>query len=227
MKTKILIIGGMGPQASLDLHQRIITRAVADGISGCGDFPMIVHFSLPASDESMSDPEKLRATFNEIASQLPRKSDMHFTHIVIACNTMHAFIDDFEQLLGVRPLSLMDVTISRTKALDIERVGLLASPTTIKNGLFGKPLSAIGMEMVALDEEQMERTEDAIKAVISGELQAQTVTEQIGLLRSEGCERVILGCTELSVLNTAAKFKNCIDPLDCAVDEIFRQDNRV
>lgn len=227
MKTRILIIGGMGPQASIDLHQRIIRRAEANRVCSCGDFPMIAHFSLPASDEGMSDPEKLRATFNQIASQLPRKSDMHFTHIIIACNTMHAFIDDFEQLLGVRPLSLIDVTIARTKALDIERVGLLASPTTIKNDLYSKPLGAIGVETVSLDEEHMDRTEHAIKAVIGGELQTQTVTEQIDLLRLEGCERVILGCTELSVLNSAVQFNNCIDPLDCVVEEIFRQDNRV
>ena len=47
MKQRIIIIGGMGPQASLELHQRIIRRASANGARDGTDFPHIVHLSLP------------------------------------------------------------------------------------------------------------------------------------------------------------------------------------
>lgn len=43
----ILIIGGMGPQASLTLHQMIVDRAVKDGARHGEEFPSITHLSLP------------------------------------------------------------------------------------------------------------------------------------------------------------------------------------
>ena len=47
MKQRIIIIGGMGPQASLELHRRMIQQALADGAKDGTDFPHIVHLSLP------------------------------------------------------------------------------------------------------------------------------------------------------------------------------------
>ena len=50
MKQIIIIIGGMGPQASLKLHRRIIRQALANGAKAGTDFPHIVHLSLPVPD---------------------------------------------------------------------------------------------------------------------------------------------------------------------------------
>lgn len=50
MKRSILIIGGMGPQASLCLHQKIIARATTEGAISGEDFPEIIHLSLPIPD---------------------------------------------------------------------------------------------------------------------------------------------------------------------------------
>lgn len=50
MKKRILIIGGMGPQASLLLHKRIIQCAIDFGAKDNVDFPMITHVSIPMPD---------------------------------------------------------------------------------------------------------------------------------------------------------------------------------
>ena len=50
MKQRIIIIGGMGPQASLKLHRRILRRVSANGARDGTDFPYIVHLSLPVPD---------------------------------------------------------------------------------------------------------------------------------------------------------------------------------
>lgn len=54
---KILIIGGMGPQASLRLHRLILDKAVKNGAKDGKDFPSIVHLSLPI-DDFISDQSK-------------------------------------------------------------------------------------------------------------------------------------------------------------------------
>ena len=50
MKKNILIIGGMGPQGSLILHERILKAATKNGAKDGQDFPKITHLSLPVKD---------------------------------------------------------------------------------------------------------------------------------------------------------------------------------
>lgn len=59
MNKRIVIIGGMGPQASLELHKRIITQASKAGAESGSDFPEIAHVSLPI-DDFISDVTKTR-----------------------------------------------------------------------------------------------------------------------------------------------------------------------
>ena len=68
---KILIIGGMGPQASLELHDRIITAAAKQGATDGDEFPEILHASLPITDFISSDKFDMAASMiNEMTSRL-------------------------------------------------------------------------------------------------------------------------------------------------------------
>jgi aspartate/glutamate racemase len=68
----ILIIGGMGPQASLSLHQRIITKASQLGARRCQDYPAIMHLSLPVPDDGITSPEGLTLARGAIIKPLAR-----------------------------------------------------------------------------------------------------------------------------------------------------------
>lgn len=69
MKKHILILGGMGPQASLLLHRRIVNAAAENGAKNGSDFPAITHLSLPI-DDFISDQAKLPAAIKMIRQQL-------------------------------------------------------------------------------------------------------------------------------------------------------------
>lgn len=57
----ILIIGGMGPQASIVLHQQLICRAVSQGATHGQDFPTITHLSIAVPEFIDSKQEQSRA----------------------------------------------------------------------------------------------------------------------------------------------------------------------
>ena len=69
MKKKILIIGGMGPQASVTLHQKIIKHAAQNGATNCDQFPTIIHVSMPVPEFIDSSAGKSKA-FEVIKEQL-------------------------------------------------------------------------------------------------------------------------------------------------------------
>lgn len=57
----IVIIGGMGPQASLDLHKRILDKAAKNGAIMGQDYPLIRHISIPVPDFYKNESKKARA----------------------------------------------------------------------------------------------------------------------------------------------------------------------
>jgi aspartate/glutamate racemase len=71
MSKHIIIIGGMGPQASLSLHKRLIDKAAQLGARDGDEFPEITHLSLPIRD-FISDPAAMPAALELIVSRLER-----------------------------------------------------------------------------------------------------------------------------------------------------------
>lgn len=210
------IVGGMGPQAGLDMAEKLIamTRAECDQ-----DHLPFVLFSMP---ECISD----RTAFllgktdtnpaQAIAEQLEKMANAGVTIAVMACNTAHAgpiFDTAIETLRGkevdLEILHLVDETIAyiKNRHPQVSRVGLLATRGTYKTRLYDQALEAAGLECVLPDERI--RNNDIHGALYDpsfgiktcdGPATAQAmdgVRSAIDHVIQCGAEAVILGCTEL------------------------------
>ena len=69
MSKRIIIIGGMGPQASIELHRRLIRRANDMGARSGNEFPEIAHISLPI-DDFIADESKTKQALVQIIGAL-------------------------------------------------------------------------------------------------------------------------------------------------------------
>ncbi len=69
MNNRLIIIGGMGPQASIELHRRMIQRATELGARNGNDFPEIAHISLPI-DDFIADKSKTNQALVQIQGAL-------------------------------------------------------------------------------------------------------------------------------------------------------------
>lgn len=75
----------MGPQASLELHRRMIQQALADGAKDGMDFPYIVHLSLPVPDFIANESrrsEALEIIINELKNILPAIPRIYYSQIL-------------------------------------------------------------------------------------------------------------------------------------------------
>lgn len=127
-------------------------------------------------------------------------------------------------MLLTRPLSLIDVTILHLVEARVTKVGLLASPSSIKTRLFDAPIRSNGMAVVLPSSRLQHRTEKCIRGVIKGvepETELPALIAVIDHLESRGAGKVVLGCTELSVIADGFKSALIVDPLDLIVDEIL------
>jgi len=206
----------MGPQAGLDLAEKLITltRTTRDQ-----DHIPFVLFSLPGTVPDRTafllGQEDINPAY-AIADQFEKMSTMGITVAVMACNTAHAspIFDVVMDLLrdrGVelRILHLVQETIAyiRQNYAQIQRVGILGTQGTYESRLYEQALEDVGLETVLPNPVIRENNVHAalyspvfgIKAcsdAISEEA-ANRIRAAICHLHERGAEAVILGCTEL------------------------------
>ncbi|MEO8105330.1 MAG: amino acid racemase [Candidatus Saccharibacteria bacterium] len=218
MNQQILIIGGMGPQASIELHRRIIAAAADQGAVNGDDFPEIIHASLPIRD--FINAEELAPAAATINRALERFWNGGSQRVVMACNTAHILIPRLNFHAGQQLVSLTDETTNWIVAHQFQRIGLLASPTTLRSGLYARQLSTAGVQLILPAAHEVTELESIIRATIGGQA-GQTVRLRVLVerLRAAGCERVLLGCTELSVV--AGQLAGCLDPLQLVVPRLL------
>ena len=122
----ILIIGGMGPQASAFAHRRLVEefqRAHRGGELGNADYPRITHLSINV-DDFIADPTKKLDALNYINECL---RDINLESVdfgFIACNTAHLLFDDLQQTTGGRLISMIDTV---KKFVARQKIGLVAT----------------------------------------------------------------------------------------------------
>jgi len=237
------ILGGMGPQAGLDLAEKLmrLTHTTRDQ-----DHLPFILFSLP---EMVSD----RTAFllgqqpvnpaQGIADQFEKMAEAGCTIAVMACNTAHAgpIFDVAMELLKERGAELRILHMVRETVAyiagnwpGIRRVGVLGTQGTYKTGLYDQALEDAGLETVLPDDRMRARVHEAIYStgygikarpgVISEEACIR-VREALRHLLGLGAEAVILGCTELPLAVTERQADGIpvLDPAIIIAEKLIRE----
>ncbi len=211
----ILIIGGMGPQASIYAHRKLIeTYTKTHQNSSNQDYPRITHLSINVRD-FISDPGvkyEARSYILECLNQIDLSSvDVGF----VACNTAHLLFDDIQGATGGKLISLID-NVKDYLAETGDSIGIVATPSTIDSKLYGD-IATIEPSISGL-----ENINQIIRSVIAGgELMIPellpALKSEIDKLKDEGADKVILGCSELSMLGERLDSQAVIDPIELMV----------
>lgn len=238
------ILGGMGPQAGLDLAAKLtrLTQANRDQ-----DHLPFVLFSLPemVGDRTayLLDREETNPA-HAIAEQLEKMSAMGITIAVIACNTAHAgpIFDVARDLLRNKGIDLpilhmVQETVGyiREAFPAVERVGILGTQGTYRAGLYDQALEAAGLAAIVPDPEIREQQihkalyspDFGIKACSDpvSDAASSRVRSAIGHLRTLGAEVVILGCTELPLAVKENEIDGIpiLDPARVIAEKLIRE----
>lgn len=214
MNNRIVIIGGLGPQASVGLHQKILDKSLRFHSGLSHEFPNIVHLSLPIPEfvSNQENNSKAIQHINRALAELRLENNL----VCIACNTAHLLVPELKMKNG-RLISMIDVVTQQLVENNFTKVGLLASPQTIKSGLYSTPLRKLGIDVLLPDSKQKHELEKIILAVIGGEINdglKHRLNKLASSLVKRGAQAIILGCTELPLLGIDNVGAQEIDSLD-------------
>ena len=196
------ILGGMGPEATVDLMRRIIAATPAqDDIDH-------VHLLV---DNNPKVPSRIAALIDgtgpspapAIVAMAKRLEAAGADVLAIACNTAHAYAPEVRAATSIPLLDMIDLTSQRISRMTLKfrRVGLLASTAVVTLGLYRRRLSALGIDLITPSDQNY--LMEVIKAVKRGDSGLRTRERFASIARDLMHDRIdllLVACTELSVL---------------------------
>lgn len=204
MKQKMIgIIGGMGPQASVELYRLLIEGAKQRyGARNNDDFPEILIDSVPVPD-FLSDIRQMEKAAVMLEDRTRRLTRYGASCISVACNTACLLRNRLQKQTAVPFVSIVDEVVTKASVRH-KHVLLLASPTSLKLGLYQNALSRYGVLCVVPPKQYHQEIENIIRGVIEGGERSHLTVKLFRLtnkiLTNEYVDGIILGCTELPLV---------------------------
>ncbi len=205
MSEKIVgIIGGMGPEATLDLMARIIRATPA--LDDCDHIRMIV-------DNNPKVPSRIKALIEGtgespgpcLAEMGQKLEAWGADFLAMPCNTAHYYHGEIQAAVRIPVLNMIDLTVKQVvrDRPGIKNAGLLASPAVKRTGLFSKSFRKFGVALLYPQSELQESLLNCIKKVktgLHGAEEKQLVARAAQNLSEQGAEVLVIACTELSLI---------------------------
>ncbi len=220
---RVGILGGMGPQATLLLMQKILDAVPAT--DDADHIPLLV-------DQNPQVPSRIRhlieGTGDNPDPVLARMAKglvaAGAEALAMPCNTAHHYAPSIRSAVQVPFIDMVDLSTRHAAALAglDGRVGILASPAVRKIGLFDAPLARFGvMALYPQDEAAMLAAIRRIKAAGPEAGTAAALRLQSDALLQRGASVQMIACTEFSLLADAtAPGVTAFDTLDVLVGAI-------
>ncbi len=202
MNEKIIgILGGMGPEATLDLANKIIR---CTPIKKEQDHCRIIIDNNPRIENRTKailsgNTERIISQLAETALNL-EKAGADF--ILIPCNTAHYFLEHIRRAVNIEVIDMVEETalFILRKYPAVKKTGILGTSATCRTELYHKALSAKNISSMTPDEPDQEKVMKSISLIKekNGHSRAgimlQAAAEE---LINKGAQAIIAACTEI------------------------------
>lgn len=197
------VLGGMGPEATVDFMSAVI--ALTDAASDQDHLPLLVDNNprVPDRQQAMRTGSRgVQIALREMALKLERAGA---DFLVMPCNTAHAFIDEANAAVSIPFVSIIDTTMDAVRAATPSgaTVGLLATNACLNSKVYQSAAQARSVELELLDEKLQQRCMSLIFDIKRGDTGAKPSDGMRSLaehLIDAGAGAVIAGCTEIPLV---------------------------
>lgn len=206
---QIGIIGGLGPESTVDYYKSIIEALRTEGSLAA---PEIVIYSVNLEEvlELVARQEWSRLVYLLVAKiSALHRAGADFA--VISANTPHIVFNEIQAKSPLPLLSIVTATVDKASKLGLKNVGLLGTKFTMQSNFFAPQFSAQDIAVVVPSAADQDYIHDKLMTEI--ELGIITDETKKGLLAViermivvDNIDGVILGCTELPLILDKSEF---------------------
>ncbi|MCF9047294.1 aspartate/glutamate racemase family protein [Acinetobacter nectaris] len=200
MKPAIGILGGMGPQATVDTINKVIKNTPAH----CDQE------HIPTITVSIPDiPDRTESIFlqnnkplEKMVAYLKILESTHVGCIIIPCNTAHFWFDDLQKNTSIKMISIIESTIEYLKNTHTKKVYILATSATIYTRMYQSKLEENHIEYeIPCEETQRKIMENIYNYKAGNQIQVkQDMNKLIQQYSTSQGEKFLLACTEIPLI---------------------------
>jgi aspartate racemase len=205
---KIGIVGGIGPESTIDYYRQFLSRARELGAVSA---PVVIINSVDYDRmyawSAAGDREALAGAFAAEVDVLARAGA---GVALIAANTPHMAFDAIRARVSLPLVSIVEATADAAVAQGLRRLGLLGTRFTMRGTFFSDVFGGRRMEIVSPEGRDIDYVHDVyVNELVRGQF---LDTSRAGLvqvmerLRARGVDGVILGGTELPLILRGVDF---------------------
>jgi aspartate racemase len=202
---KVGIVGGMGPESTVDYYQSIISK-FQEKIGSKEDLPelfinsinMYKMFNLLMNGQT----EEL---INYLAEAVQNMKNIGCDFVVMSANTPHIVFEQVQQKVQVPMISIVEETYKKAEELGLEKIGLLGTKFTMESDFFKKPFISNQKDIVVpnpLEQEYIHKkiVKELENGIVNNETKKEFLNIVTQMINRDGIQGIILGCTELPML---------------------------
>ncbi len=201
---KIGLIGGLGPESTVDYYNRIINAFKDNGTSL--DYPEILIYSVRMAEfldlMERKEYDKILVWMNERINAL-KNAGANFA--AITANTPHVI---FDQLNAVSPLpliSIVETCCQKAKSMGLTKLGLFGTRFTMNENFYQEVFNKEGIELVVPEEKDKTIIHDKLFTEIElGIFKEETKMLLMNIVErmmdKHNIDSLILGCTEFPLI---------------------------
>src|SRR5947199_1103110 len=149
MKT-LGIIGGLGPESTVDYYQRII--ALYRERTGDGSYPQFIINSIDLKKGlDFMDANNLSSMADYLLAGIGKLARAGADFGLISANTPHIVFDEVASKSPIPLISIVEVTCAAAKSQNLKRLALFGTRYTMQADFYSKVLTREGIELLVPD----------------------------------------------------------------------------
>ncbi len=203
------IIGGLGPESTIDYYRSIIGACRAREPEA--GYPHIIINSLDVDKGiAMLDARRLADLADYLAGGVDLLVRAGADFGCIAANTPHLVFDEVQRRSAIPLVSIVRSTCEHAKMHGLKKVGLFGTGFTMKASFYPDEFQRAGITMVGPTGPEQEYIHNKyIGELLNNKFLSQTRTEILGIAQrmkdDDGIEAIVLAGTELPLLLRGAE----------------------
>ncbi len=214
MKKTAGIIGGMGPQATIDLFQKIVSNTEASCDNEHIHILIDNNTDIPDRTKSILNNSDLPLKYLSQSAKNLEKSGASF--LAMPCNTAHFFYERLIKEVNIPIINMIEETAKYLKERNEKRFLLLATTGTIKTEIYQNIFNKYDLTIIKPQQDFQEEIMVAIYDFVKEGKPYENVAKFKEYLNQElnnDIDNIILGCTELPILFEDNKLEyKSVDP---------------
>ena len=211
---KIGLIGGVGPESTIEYYRLIIKRFQER--LNTKNYPEFIINSINMTEMlSYVFNNQLDQLVDFLADRIKIIEKTGFDYAAIASNTPHIVFDELREKVNIPLISIVEETCKDISARKMQRVGLFGTKSTMTAGFYNKAAKRNGIDVYVPEiNDQDFIHEKYMSELLFNRIIPETKKELIRIVRElkerESIDGLILGGTELPLILSQSDFSDII-----------------